>query len=161
MFPAYKYYDFWSFRLQQNCCNKSSSMWMSWCQMNGSTWILKSLKERDWLYKQIFSHYWCYWKYSTMFPSICPKYTLCLPILLHSWSQFSNILIGILQSRETMVMCSVWRSWNSVLCGWEGQFESDNLFHIEDKYNLSPVQLPGFACFGTASLSWPDGQGSL
>ena len=61
-------------------------------------------------------------------------------------------VVGILQSRETMITCSVWRSWSSVLCGWEGQFESDNPFHNGDKSNLSPVQLPGFACFGTASL---------
>ena len=60
-----------------------------------------------------------------------------------------------------MVSCSVRKSWNSIWCGWEGQLKSDNLFHTEDKYNLSPVQLPGFASFGTASLPRPAGQGSL
>ena len=33
--------------------------------------------------------------------------------------------------------------------------------HTEDKYNLSPVQLSGFAGYGTASLVRPAGQGSL
>ena len=70
-------------------------------------------------------------------------------------------IVGILQSRETMVSCSVWRTWNSVQFGREGQFESYNLFHTEDKSNLSPVQLPGFAAFGTAPLPQPAGQGSL
>ena len=34
-------------------------------------------------------------------------------------------------------------------------------FHTEDKYNLSSVQFPDFAGFGTASLPQPAGQGSL
>ena len=33
--------------------------------------------------------------------------------------------------------------------------------NTEDKYNLSPVQLPDLAAFGTASLPRPAGQGSL
>ena len=39
--------------------------------------------------------------------------------------------------------------------------ESDHPFHTEDKSNLSPIQLPDFAAFGTASLPQPDGQGSI
>ena len=32
-----------------------------------------------------------------------------------------------------------------------GPLQSDNPFHTEDKCNLSPVQFPDFAGFGTAS----------
>ena len=52
---------------------------------------------------------------------------------------------------------SVLRDYGIVLC-MEGQFESDNPFHNEGKYSLSPVQLPGFARFGTACLPRPAGQ---
>ena len=38
---------------------------------------------------------------------------------------------------------------------------TDNPFYTEDKYNLSPVQLPDFAGLQTASLPWPAEQVSL
>ena len=64
------------------------------------------------------------------------------------------VWLGILQSQKTIVMCSIWRTWNSVWCGWGGQFESDHPFHI------CPALC--FCCFRDCLFApRPAGQGSL
>ena len=64
----------------------------------------------------------------------------------------SLAIIGILQSRKTMVSRSDWKRSNSALCSWKDQFGNDSLFCTVSRCGQLLAYLPDFGPSSSVSL---------